>query len=122
MGKRTLLEIYALAVCFINVLIGSIAVGVIIYGMVSIVTPELTLSSWEYSRYQSNNNFIENHPETFVGVAQEEITQRRAEAYRIALSSEQRAGKQSIIQFSVVLLVQIILFVVHWRLAKRKAL
>lgn len=118
--KKTLLEIYALAVCFINVLIGSIAIGIIVYSIISIISPESTLSKWEYARYQSNHTFIERQPEIFQGMPDTEITLRRKEAYQIALDSEQRAGKQDIVQFSIVLLIQMVLFAVHWRLAKRR--
>ena len=125
-AKRTFLELYALAVCFINVLIGSIAVGIIIYSAVSIAAPELTLAGWQYSKYQSNDEFIasrfdmENFSDKFKDMSPQEITRKREAAYRIALKAEQRDGIQNIIQFSIVLLIQIILFFVHWKLAKRK--
>ena len=126
MAKRTFLELYALAVCFINVLIGSIAIGVIIYSIVSVVAPKLTLPSWEYSKHQSNDEFIASRTdsENFSNkdMTEQEITRKRDESYRIALKAEHRDGIQSIIQFSIVLLIQIILFVVHWKLAKKKEL
>ncbi|MXX99167.1 MAG: hypothetical protein F4Y58_04565 [Gammaproteobacteria bacterium] len=124
--KRTFLELYALAVCFINILIGSIAVGIIIYGAVSVISPELTLSSWEYSKYQSNDEFIASRPDTenfsdkFKNMSVQEISRERDVAYRLALKAEQRDGMQSIIRFFIVLLIQIILFIVHWRLAQRQ--
>ena len=124
--KRTFLELYALAVCFINMLIGSIAVGIIIYGAVSVISPELTLASWEYSKYQSNDEFIASRPDTenfsdkFKNMSAQEISRERDVAYRIALKAEQRDGMQSIIRFFIVLLIQIILFIVHWKLAKRQ--
>ena len=127
-AKKTFLELYALAVCFINVLIGSIAVGVIVYSMVSVVSPELTLSGWEYSKYQSNDEFIASRPDTenfynkFKNMSEQEIARAREAAYRIALKAERRDGVQSIVRFCIVLLIQIILFVVHWKLAKRKRL
>ena len=126
MAKRTFLELYALAVCFINVLIGSIAVGVIIYSIVSIASPELTLPGWEYSKYQSNDEFLASRPDSenfsdkFKNMSEQEITRARKASYRIALKTEQRDGSQSIIRFSIILLIQIILFVIHWKLAKRK--
>ena len=124
--KRTFIELYALAVCFINILIGSIAVGIIIYGAVSVISPELTLSSWEYSKYQSNDEFIASRPDTetfsdkFKNMSVQEISRERDVAYRLALKAEQRDGTQSIIRFFIVLLIQIILFIVHWRLAQRQ--
>ena len=125
--KRTLLEFYAFAVCFINVLIGSIAFGIIIYAMTSIVAPKLTLPSWEHSRYQSNDEFIATRPdiESFSdkskNMSEQEITEAREAAYRIALKGEQREGLQDIVRYSIVLLIQVILFMVHWKLAKRQS-
>ena len=125
--KRTLLEFYAFAVCFINVLIGSIAFGIIIYAMTSIVSPELTLPSWEHSKYQSNDEFIATRPDTesfsdkLKNMSEQEITEAREVAYGIALKGEQREGLQDIVRYSIVLLIQIILFMVHWKLAKRKS-
>ena len=125
-AKRTFLELYALAVCFINMLIGSIAVGIIIYGAVSVISPELTLARWEYSKYQSNDEFIASRPDTenfsdkFKNMSAQEISRERDVAYRITLKAEQRDGMQSIIRFFIVLLIQIILFIVHWKLAKKQ--
>ena len=124
--KRTLLELYAFAVCFINVLIGSIAFGIIIYAMISIVVPELTLLGWT-SRYQSNDEFIATRPDTesfsdkLKNMSKQEITEAREAAYRIALKGEQREGMQDIVRYSIVLLIQVILFIAHWKLAKRRA-
>lgn len=124
--KRTFLELYALAVCFINVLIGSIAVGVIFYGVVSVASPELTLSAWQYSNYQSNDNFIASRADTdnlinkFESMSEQEINHKRNQAYRIVLAAERRKGLQNIVQFLIVLLIQIVLFIIHWKLAKRK--
>lgn len=125
-AKRTFLEFYALAVCFINVLIGSIAVGFIVYSIVAAALPGFTLSGWEYSKYQSNDEFIASRPENsydkFKNMSEQEITSKREIAYGIALKAEQRDATQSIVNFSIVLLIQIILFIVHWKLAKRKRL
>ena len=125
-AKKNPLELYALAVCFFNVLIGSIAVGIILYSTVSIVSPELTLSGWEYSKYQSNDNFVASRSDAeglankFKNMSEQEITREREKAYRIVLETEQRGSLQSIIRFVIILLTQIILFVVHWKLAKKK--
>ena len=125
-AKRSFLELYALAVCFINVLTGSIAVGVIIYSMVSVIAPNLTLSGWEYARYQSNDNFIASRSDTkdlvskFKNMSEQEVTRKREEAYLIVLNVERRESLQNIIRFVIIVLIQIILFHIHWKLAKKK--
>ncbi|MBC6413796.1 MAG: hypothetical protein GDA45_02515 [Chromatiales bacterium] len=125
MVKRNYVGLYALAVCFINVLIGSIAIGVIIYSIVGVVAPHITLPGWEYSKYQSNDEFILQSGDSggrydkFKDMTEQEITRKRNEAYDIALKTERRQGQQEILEYSIVLLIQIILFVVHWRLVVR---
>jgi hypothetical protein len=44
--KKTILEIYALAVCFVTVICFVIALGIAAYGIVGIASPNFTISSW----------------------------------------------------------------------------
>ncbi len=55
--KKSRLELYALAVCFIIVVCFVVAIGVAIYDIVKITAPEFTLSSYEYRRHQNNAEF-----------------------------------------------------------------
>jgi hypothetical protein len=55
--KKSLLEIYALAVCFATIVCFVISLGVALYKIVEIINPEFTMNSYEYKRYQSNDAY-----------------------------------------------------------------
>lgn len=46
--KKSLLEFYALAICFVTVVCLVIALGIATYGVVGMANPEFTLSTWVY--------------------------------------------------------------------------
>ena len=55
--KRSFVEIYGLAVCFVTLLCFVIALGVGIYDLLQAAFPEFTLNAYEYERHQSNDSF-----------------------------------------------------------------
>ena len=55
--KQSILEIYALAVCFVTLVCFVIALGIGVYDLIEIANPEVTITSWEYDRHQSNETF-----------------------------------------------------------------
>ena len=60
--KKSLLEIYALAVCFVTVVCFVIALGIGLYDLVELAYPEFSLSSYEYERHQSDEAFMRWDP------------------------------------------------------------
>jgi len=119
--KKTLVEIYALAVCFVTVTCFAIATGIAIYDFVQIGFPEIALSSYQYERHQSNAAYRSSHQpgsKAIAALSEEELTKRREESYRLALKSERRDGWQSLLRVAIVMLVNVVFFVIHWRLAK----
>ncbi len=46
--KKSILEIYALAVCFAAIVCSAIALGFAIYNVIEIMNPEFTMSAHEY--------------------------------------------------------------------------
>lgn len=133
--KKTLLEVYALLVCFVSISCFSITAGVGLYSAISVFSPELTIKSWEYERHQSNNRFWQEHGPFAFPVEMEkpkmgesklpkrpteaELTQARKKSYVDALQSEQRSGLQTMLKTSIIALISMILFLVHWRIARR---
>ncbi len=55
--KKSILEIYALAVCFVALLCFVIALGIGVYDLIQITNPEFTINVYEYERHQSNEAF-----------------------------------------------------------------
>jgi hypothetical protein len=124
--KKSLLEIYALAVCFSTIVCFVIALGIGVYDVVQIANPEFTLNSHEYSRHQSNDTFWDSRRYSWETREKErprlpenELTKQREESYQQALRSEQRDAFQSLTQVAIVILIDVIVFMIHWRLARR---
>jgi len=131
--KKSMLEIYALAVCFVALVCFLIALGIGVYDLIQIANPEFTINVYEYERHQSNENFevVRGFPgRALGGIApgipvepsqqpEEEVTQQREESYQAALRSERRRGMQSLIQIMIILVIDVLVFVPHWLLARR---
>ncbi len=117
--KKSLLEIYALAVCFVTVVCFVIALGIGLYDLVELAYPEFSLSSYEYERHQSDEAFMRHWAKDKKRPAEGEVTKLREESFRTELRKEQRSAMQSLVQILIVLAIDVVVFFVHWRLAKR---
>ncbi len=130
--KKALLEIYALAVCFGAIICFVIAAGVGLYALVGVANPEFTLDSWQYDRHLGNDIFwsngappalpFEGKGEKRVRPAEPELTRQREESYRMVIRTEQRNRMQTLVQVVIVLFIDIVLFMIHWRIAKKARL
>ena len=128
--KKTILEIYALSVCFVTLLCFVIALGIGIHDLIQIANPEFTMNPYEYERHQSNQAFGPFPRMPMRGLAPavptelsessaEELTEQREESYQTALRSERRRGMQSLTIVGIVMVIDFLVFGVHWLLAKR---
>ena len=132
--KKSILEIYALAVCFVALVCFVIVLGIGVYDLIQITNPEFTINVYEYERHQSNEAFdtVRGSPGGALrGIApgipieqpterpEEEVTQQRQESYQAALRSERRRGMQSLIRIAIILMIDVLVFVPHWLLARR---
>ena len=128
--KKSFVEIYALAVCFVTLLCFVIALGVGIYDLLQVAFPEFTLNAYEYERHQSNGSF-RNAPPVFRSVpriaeavpipeaTEDEITRQREDSYRSVLRFERRRAGQSLVMVGIVMLIDVLVFLPHWILARR---
>lgn len=117
--KRTLVEVYALAVCFVTLVCFVVTLGIGIFDLIGIASPEFTLSSYTYDRHQSNEAFSKDWPKDKPLPTGEELTKVREESYQNALRSEKRGGVQSLIRVLIIILIDIIVFAIHWLMGKR---
>lgn len=120
--KRSLLEIYALSVCFVTVISVSVLSGYALYNVVQVAAPEVTLGGYEYNAAQSNAAFRRTYhfnSKTDSALSDEEITKRRQDAYAKALSRERRVGGQALLRQAIFILVGVVVFALHWKIAKR---
>ena len=118
MKAKNLLRLYALAVCFVSVLVFSIAFGTGVYDVIQMKLPETTMSSWHYERYQSNDNFVRDWPGDKAVPDDEQLTRMREQGYVTAIELEIRDARQSLIVVAIILLITAALFAIHWKLSR----
>lgn len=124
--KKSLLEIYSLAVCFMIIVCFVVALGVAIYDIVKIAAPEFTLSSYEYKRHQNNDEFwrnyqyaYENRDKKVERPPEDILTKQRLESYPLTIEAERRNAVQSFTIAVIILIINVIVYMVHWRIARR---
>ncbi len=124
--KKSLLEIYALAVCFATMVCFVIALGVALYSFIEIANPEFTMNSYQYYRYQSNDaywlskiNDYQNKDKEMKRPPEDELTRERKEGYRLAIISERRDGFQGVTKTAIIILIDTVVFLIHWLIARR---
>jgi len=117
--KRVLVEVYAMAVCFVTLVCFVIALGIGIYDLIQIVNPEFTISSYIYDRHQSNEAFLKSWAEDKHRPQGEELTKLRKESYQAALRSEKRGAIQSLTMVFIIILIDLVVYIIHWYVAKR---
>ena len=118
--KKTILEIYALAICLIVVIWSVISINSVLHSLFGIVKPEFTMSKREFDRYQTNDAYALFYREKEAPrLPEAELTKKREEAYPIAIKSEQRESYKNLNKELITLLLNGFLFLIHWRLARK---
>jgi len=129
--KKGWWELYGLAVCFFNVIVFVIFTGITVWNVMQISMPGFTLDGYSWSQYQSNEAFRESMVNRYcctnVNCSYEPpegdaLTAAREVAYDQALVAESRSGFQNALQNLIILIINCLLFVVHWRIASRARL
>jgi hypothetical protein len=126
--KKSILEIYALAVCFVTVVCFVVALGIATYSILAIAKPDFTINSWTYAQHQTNNAYWDNcsggrpcgpNEQKRVRPSEPELTKQRNEAYARVLSNEGRDGFQTLVKCLIVILIDAMCFALHWFVARR---
>lgn len=128
--KKTILEIYAFAVCFFAVACFVITLGLIIWDFVELNAPEFTMNNYEFQCHQSDQAYEDcfsgdlkyvrdENPLAFP--TGEQLTQHRIEHYSRAIQAETRQAVQGIAQKAIILFINLLVFLIHWRITKRGA-
>lgn len=127
--KKSILEIYALAVCFFSVICLMFSAGFAAYAVVRIAKPNFTMNDWQHQRYQSNDAFWaaesssaritrKDEPKQ-PRPSEAELSRRRQQGFSAALKEERRGGAQTLVKSLIITLIDIAVFSVHWRIARR---
>jgi hypothetical protein len=122
---KSKLEIYALSVCFASVVCLIINAGIGGYAIFEIAAPEITMSSYEYDKHQSNDAFwnkvkisCSKSEKEEAQPSEEELTKRRQASFEIAIKSEKREGFQSLLHSIIYLIVAGLALFIHSKIAK----
>ena len=119
--KKTILEVYAMAVCFFAVIVITISLSSVIYKAVGSISPEITMKSNTYEKYLTNENFKSRKgcsKEEAESLSEAEITAKREAAYTVELRAEKRKNLQDVLESSTYIFVATIVFVIHMMIAK----
>ncbi len=131
--KKTIMEIYALAVCFVTVVCFVIALGMALYGIIGIVNPEFTMNSYTYTQHQTNDSFWNGGP-TYAPPppllpgevekkrnrpSEADLTKQREASYMLAISNERRDNTQTGVKTLIIILIDLMVFLFHWFVARR---
>ena len=122
--KKNLLALYALGLCFVLAASLAIVFSMLLYDLLELNFPELTLPARIHERHQSDELFLlslgsEEGVLKKKQFSKARLSKLRKESYRAALLSEQRAAKQSLMRGAITIFVSSLLFWIHWRLARR---
>jgi hypothetical protein len=93
-----------------------IALGVGLYDIVQMTAPAFTLQEFAY--YHSNEQYLQYFPDK-KGLPDDEVTRHRLETYQQALASERRSAQQSATFVLIILVIDAVVYLVHWRIARR---
>lgn len=115
--KKTILEIYALAICFTALIFLLVHASEGLYNLIGLAKPDLTVSSYTYSSHQSNDRYRESCcKKDKVRKNEKTITRLRLESYDIVLRSEARIRLQKLIHNLIYVLFSSIVLFLHWKI------
>jgi hypothetical protein len=119
--KKTILEVYAMTVCFFAVIVITISLSTVIYNAVGSINPELSIRSHTYEKHLNNENFKSMKgcsKEEAESLSEDEITAKRVAAYTVELRTEKRKKLQNVLESSTYTFVATIVFLIHMMIAK----
>jgi len=124
--KNTILETYAMTFCLFCVTCFAITSGIALYDVVQITDPQFTLNRIEFDRFQSNEAYqivppfsiTEKAPKESKVLTEEQVTKSRIAEHDRVIRSERRAGKQSLLHMLIIMLIDTVLFAIHWKVGR----
>src|SRR3954463_10270026 len=112
--SRSLIQLYALTVCFCTLMCGVIALGVAAYDLVRIATPRFTVTN-SYGAWDSNEQFVRVYP-VKKDLRAEEIATLREKEERDAISAGRKPGQQVFVWPFFTRATDASVNPIHWRI------
>jgi hypothetical protein len=118
--KHTIFEIYVYLVCFIALSCGVISLGAGVYSLVEISAPGFMLSEEWVQMHRDNESFVRSFYKSKIHeiLTDEQITAQRAKNLKIVIDDERRNAIKRFIGSVIVILINIVVFIVHWRIGE----
>lgn len=122
---KSKLELYALSVCFAAVVCLVISAGIAGYAIFEVATPELTMPSYDYDKYQTNEAYWKSKyscskdDKSEVKPAEDVLTKQRLEAFAVEVRAEKREGFRTLIRCFMFIVVSSVTLLIHWQIAKK---
>ncbi len=118
--KHTIFEIYVYLVCFIALSCGVISLGAGVYSLVVISAPGFMLSEEQVQMHRDNESFVRSYYKSKIHeiLTDEQITAQRAKNLKIVINDERRNAIKRFIGSVIVILINIVVFIVHWRIGE----
>lgn len=131
MSKKTVLQIYAAAVCFFSAAAGVISLVGAVHGVLSFSAPEFFMSGEVYGAHQNNRAYVRwlsreerrwsgkpSAPE--LPEEEEELTALREESFAAKIAEKRHNAARSLVHSLIAVLFCAALFFPHWRLMQRR--
>jgi hypothetical protein len=112
---RSLIQLYALTVCFATLMCLVVVLGLGCYDLVRIAAPGFTVQ--EYMLWQSDEHFLTYHPDK-KDLPEKERAVLREQYQLAALQSERRSALQRFVFVSIIATIDVVVYALHWRLAR----
>jgi hypothetical protein len=128
---RSLIAIYAAAVCFAAAVCMSIAAGVVLFSVVRIAAPQLTSSPYQAQLQMPSPvaSAVRVMPGGYAlppgvtmppppSLTPKQMEEMRQKSLRSALVFERSAGTRSLLLWGITLVVSAVLWLLHWRILR----
>jgi hypothetical protein len=113
---RSLIGLYALAVCFCTLMCLMVVLGIGAYSLVRIAAPEFTLASHTWA--QSDEQYLQWYPDQ-KKLTPSQLIEAREETRKAAIQYERRSALQMFVYVLIIGVIDGVVYAIHWRLAKR---
>jgi len=113
---RSLIQLYALTVCFATLMCLVVALGLACYDVIRIAAPSFTVPN--YAALQSDEYYLMYHPDK-KDLPKRELTALREKYREDALQEERHGAQQRFVFEAIILVIDVVVYAVHWRIARR---
>ena len=117
--KNIVLEIYALAVCFVCLAVLAATISIAGYAAVSVYSPRTTIYAAQIQPYLDNDSFRKTIMTPDAGgadanLSDADVTKQREKALADLLETQKTSGIQLLISQIGPFVIALILFMMHW--------